>query len=250
MRILLTNDDGIGSKGLVVLENIARTLSDDIWVVAPHSDQSGMSHSLTLSHPLRVHKRDDRHFSVTGTPTDCVIMALRGIMPLEPDLILSGINHGHNIGDDVTYSGTVACAMEGTMNGIRSIALSQSYHWDNQDGLSFDVAENFAPDLLKRLIALYLPHVFLSINFPNCAVSDVKGTRITVQGRGNHSLHVEKRCDTRAQFYHWISFGDATQTPNIDSDVQALLDNKISITPLSVDLTAHNVRSALMQVLL
>ena len=128
MRILLTNDDGIHDEGMAVLERIARKLSDDVWVVAPESDQSGLSHSLSLSHPLRLRKFDDRHFAVRGTPTDCVIMAARHIMPEPPDLILSGVNSGSNIADDVTYSGTVAGAMEGTLIGIRSFALSQGYN--------------------------------------------------------------------------------------------------------------------------
>ena len=128
MRILLTNDDGIHAEGLAALERIARTLSDDVWVVAPETDQSGFAHSLSLSEPLRLRKIGEKHFAVRGTPTDCVIMGVRKIMPEPPDLVLSGVNSGSNIADDVTYSGTVAGAMEGTLLGIRSIALSQAYN--------------------------------------------------------------------------------------------------------------------------
>src|SRR6185312_2393058 len=128
MRILLTNDDGIHAEGLAVLERIARTLSDDVWVVAPETDQSGFAHSLSLSEPLRMRKIDDRHYALRGTPTDCVIMGVRKIMPEPPDLVLSGVNSGANTADDVTYSGTVAGAMEGCMIGLRSIALSQAYN--------------------------------------------------------------------------------------------------------------------------
>jgi 5'-nucleotidase len=124
LRILLTNDDGIHAEGLAVLERIARQLSDDIWVVAPEADQSGLAHSLTLSEPLRLRKIDDRHFALRGTPTDCIIMGVRRLMPEPPDLVLSGVNSGANLADDVTYSGTVAGAMEGTLLGFRSIALS------------------------------------------------------------------------------------------------------------------------------
>ena len=131
MRILLTNDDGIHAHGLTVLEALARDLSDDVWIVAPETDQSGLAHSLTLNHPLRARQVRDKVFAVNGTPTDCVIMAVRELMPEEPDLILSGVNSGQNIADDVTYSGTVAGAMEGALLGIRSIALSQGYNWDN-----------------------------------------------------------------------------------------------------------------------
>ena len=154
MRILLTNDDGIHAEGLMVLERIARTISDDVWVVAPETDQSGFAHSLSLSEPLRMRKVADKHYALRGTPTDCVIMGVRNIMPEPPDLVLSGVNSGSNIADDVTYSGTVAGAMEGTLIGIRSIALSQSYHFEN-DGrvVPWSTAETLAPDLLQKLTA-------------------------------------------------------------------------------------------------
>lgn len=127
MRILLTNDDGIHAEGLSVLERIARTISDDVWVVAPEVDQSGLAHSLTLSEPLRLRPVSERRFALRGTPTDCVIMAVKKILDRKPDLVLSGVNVGANLADDVTYSGTVAGAIEGTLQGIRSIALSQAY---------------------------------------------------------------------------------------------------------------------------
>lgn len=127
MRILLTNDDGIFAPGLTVLEAIARQFSDDIWIVAPAEEQSGAGHSLTLSRPVRLRQHDERRFSVSGTPTDAVMMGLREVMPQAPDLILSGVNRGANLGDDVTYSGTVSAAIEGALAGIRSIALSQVY---------------------------------------------------------------------------------------------------------------------------
>ncbi len=145
MRILLTNDDGIHAEGLAVLERIARQLSDDVWVVAPETDQSGLAHSLTLSEPLRLRKIDDRHFALRGTPTDCVIMGVRHVLPEAPDLILSGVNSGANMADDVTYSGTVAGAMEGTLLGVKAIALSQEY--DYEDGrriLPWETAEAHA----------------------------------------------------------------------------------------------------------
>lgn len=155
MRILLTNDDGIHAEGLAVLERIARQLSDDVWVVAPETDQSGLAHSLTLSEPLRLRKIDDRHFALRGTPTDCVIMGVRHVLPEAPDLILSGVNSGANMADDVTYSGTVAGAMEGTLLGVKAIALSQEY--DYEDGrriLPWETAEAHAPGLSRSWLKL------------------------------------------------------------------------------------------------
>lgn len=150
MRILLTNDDGIHAEGLAVLERIARKLSDDVWVVAPETDQSGLAHSLTLSEPLRLRQIDERHFALRGTPTDCVIMGVRHVLPGAPDLVLSGVNSGANMADDVTYSGTVAGAMEGTLLGVRAIALSQEYEYEGDRRIvPWETAETHAPDLIK-----------------------------------------------------------------------------------------------------
>ena len=157
MRILLTNDDGIHAHGLVVLVEIARTLSDDIWIVAPETDQSGLAHSLTLNHPLRARKVRSKTFAVTGTPTDCVIMGVRQLVDGPVDLVLSGVNAGQNVGDYVTYSGTVAGAMEGTLLGIKSIALSQAFNFDGSRNVPWDTVSALAPDLLKQLIGLHKP---------------------------------------------------------------------------------------------
>ncbi len=148
MRILLTNDDGIHAEGLAVLERIARKLSDDVWVVAPETDQSGLAHSLTLSEPLRLRQIDERHFALRGTPTDCVIMGVRHVLPDAPDLVLSGVNSGANLADDVTYSGTVAGAIEGTLQGVRSMALSQAYRLEGGRVVPWEVVEAYAPKLL------------------------------------------------------------------------------------------------------
>ncbi len=154
MRILVTNDDGIHAPGLSVLERIAAALSDDIFVVAPEYDQSGVAHSLSLNDPLRLRKISERRFAVKGTPTDCVIMAVRSIMQGgKPDLVLSGVNRGSNVADDITYSGTIAAAMEGTMLGIPSIALSQCYGASGRDELDWDCAEIHAPELIRALLA-------------------------------------------------------------------------------------------------
>jgi 5'-nucleotidase len=250
MRILITNDDGIHAEGIAVLERIARTLSDDVWVVAPETDQSGLAHSLTLSEPLRLRKIGEKHFALRGTPTDCVIMGVREVLPEPPDLILSGVNSGQNVADDVTYSGTVAGAMEGTLLGIRSIAVSQAYNWDNGRVVPWEVCEALMPDLLKRLIGLDLPKgVFLNVNFPNCPLTDVKGVRVTAQGKLDHGLTIEERADGRGFPYYWLRFGRGDQTPAGDSDMKALWDNFVSVTPLHLDFTAHAMRGPLEKAL-
>ena len=181
MRILLTNDDGIHAEGLASLERVARTLSDDVWVVAPEQDQSGYAHSLSISEPLRLRKIGEKHFAVRGTPTDCVIMGVKKILPGAPDLILSGVNSGANIADDVTYSGTVAGAMEGALLGVRSIALSQAYSYVGEDRVvPYETTEALAPALLKKLVAMPLPDgVLLNVNFPTCAPEEIAGTVVT-----------------------------------------------------------------------
>ena len=250
MRILITNDDGIHAEGIAVLERIARTLSDDVWVVAPETDQSGLAHSLTLSEPLRLRKIGEKHFALRGTPTDCVIMGVREVLPEPPDLILSGVNSGQNVADDVTYSGTVAGAMEGTLLGIRSIAVSQAYNWDNGRVVPWEVCETLMPELLKRLIGLELPKgVFLNVNFPNCPLADVKGVRVTAQGKLDHGLMIEERADGRGFPYYWLRFGRGKETPAEDSDVKALWDNHVSVTPLHLDFTAHAMRGPLEKAL-
>jgi len=251
VRILLTNDDSIHAEGLAVLERIARELSDDIWVVAPETDQSGLAHSLTLSDPLRLRKIDDRHFALRGTPTDCVIMGLREILDGPPDLILSGVNSGQNMADDVTYSGTVAGAMEGTLLGIRSIALSQAYGFEENERLvPWEVAERHAPALIRKLIRLDLPDgTFLNVNFPNCAADAVTGTVVTSQGRLAHRLSIDKRADGRGFPYYWLRFNARRAEPQDGSDLKALAEKAISVTPLKLDITDHSVRERIAEAL-
>ena len=179
MRILLTNDDGIHAHGLKVLEEIARELSDDVWIVAPETDQSGLAHSITLSHPLRARKVREKTFAVTGTPTDCVIMGVRHLVDEPVDLVLSGVNAGQNIGDYITYSGTVAGAMEGAQLGIPSFALSQAFSYDGHREVIWETARQLAPDLLKSLIPQKLPDgTLININFPNCMPDEVVGAAV------------------------------------------------------------------------
>lgn len=250
MRILITNDDGIHAEGLEVLERIARTLSDDIWIVAPETDQSGLAHSLTLSEPLRLRKVREQTFALRGTPTDCVIMAIRKLMDKAPDLILSGVNAGQNVADDVTYSGTVAGAMEGTLLGVRSIALSQAYKWDEGRVLPWDVVEALAPPLLRKLVGLQLPKgTLLNVNFPNCGLDEVKGVMVTDQGEMTHALSIDERNDGRGFPYFWLKFGRRDYQSNSNSDIKAISNGYVSVTPLKLDLTNHAVQDQIAKAL-
>jgi 5'-nucleotidase len=242
MRILLSNDDGVHSPGLALLEKIAREFSDDIFIVAPEYDQSGVAHSLSLTDPLRIREISPRHFAVKGTPTDCVIVAVRKLMDRPPDLVLSGINKGQNVAEDVTYSGTIAAAMEGALLGIPSIALSQAHDFfAGREGFPWDCAKTHAASVLRRLIAAGVPHdVLMNVNFPPCPAGDVKGVAITVQGRRSPDLmYIEDRLDGRGNPYHWIAFRRADFTPGAGTDLEALEEKLISITPLKLDLTDH-----------
>jgi 5'-nucleotidase len=241
MRILVTNDDGIHAPGLAVCEKIARALSDDVWVIAPETDQSGVSHSLSLNDPLRLREVGPRHFAVKGTPTDCVIMGARHLLgPQKPDLVLSGINRGRNAAEDVLYSGTVAGAMEGTVLGIPSFALSQAYRSGKTPTPYWETAIQYGPDLIKRVLGAGMPRdVMVNVNFPDCPPEAVKGVAVTTQGkRDQELLRIEPRHDGRGNPYYWIAFsrGELVNVPP-GSDLSALGDNRIAITPLRLDLT-------------
>jgi len=241
MRILLTNDDGINARGLDLLEVVAQRFSADVWVVAPTEEQSGAGHSLTLTQPVRVRKHDERHFSVTGTPTDAVMLALAHIMKdSPPDLILSGINRGANLGEDVTYSGTVSAAMEGALAGVPSIALSQGYsHEGMGDTVPFAAAEGWAERVLAPLID-YAPDpgTLINVNFPALAPDDVKGIRVCRQGiRDYGRLRIVQRTDPRGYDYFWFGLGPMVQTPGHSTDLEAVEEGYISVSPLHLDLT-------------
>jgi 5'-nucleotidase len=251
MRILLTNDDGIHAEGLESLERVARTLSDDVWVVAPENDQSGYAHSLSISEPLRLRKIGEKRYAVRGTPTDCVIMGARKVLPGLPDLVLSGINSGSNIADDVTYSGTVAGAMEGTLLGIRSIALSQAYTREGDDRVvPYATAEALAPDLLRKLLAMPQQEgVLININFPSCTPQDVKGTQVTSQGKVVHRLWIDERRDGRGLPYYWMRFGRGESNGKTGTDIHAVENDYVSVTPLQLDFTAYEIRDQLVKAL-
>ncbi|MFD2235888.1 5'/3'-nucleotidase SurE [Aureimonas populi] len=243
MRILLTNDDGIHAEGLESLRRIAEKLSDDIWIVAPETDQSGLSHSLTLSSPLRLRRIEERRFALSGTPTDCVIMALKKVMPGPPDLVLSGVNAGQNISDDVTYSGTVAGAIEGTMLGLRSMALSQAFRPESDREALWNTAERFAPDVIRKLMTVDAPQgTLFNVNFPAVEADAVKGVNVTRQGKLDYSLGIEERQDGRGFPYYWLKFGRQAGPEIERSDIAALLAGYVSVTPLQLDLTDHALR--------
>ncbi|HVC54752.1 MAG TPA: 5'/3'-nucleotidase SurE [Stellaceae bacterium] len=247
-RILVSNDDGIEAPGIRLLEQVARDLSDDVWVVAPEQEQSGASHSLTTRRPLRLREVAPRRYAVDGTPTDCVLLAVKGLLRDRlPDLILSGINAGSNVGEDLTYSGTVAAAMEATLLGIPAIALSQEYR--DAAALPWDTAAEFAPPAIRRLLRLPWPDTTLfNINFPAVSPPQVGGFAVTSQGRRAIADNLMEGVDPRGRPFYWIGpvreAGDAAP----GTDVAALADAKVSITPIYLDLTNIPVLAALRRV--
>ena len=237
MRILLSNDDGIRAAGFAVLERIAAALSDDVWVVAPETEQSGAGHSLTLARPLRVRHINERRMAVDGTPTDCVMLALNRLLPEpRPDLVLSGVNRGSNLADDVTYSGTIAAAMEATILGVPAIALSQ--HYLDKTAVPWETAESHAPALIRRLIAAGWPaDVLINVNFPGVAADAVSGVEVSQQGRYKFGDVMTERLDPRGRPYYWIGEMRNTLKDVPGTDVAAVNQGAIAVTPLGLDLT-------------
>lgn len=252
MRILLTNDDGIEADGLACLERIARTLSDDVWVCAPAVEQSGKGRGITLTEPMRVHRFGDKRFAVTGTPTDCVVLAVNDLMPKRPDLILSGVNRGANVGEDVSYSGTVAGALQGMAMGIRSIALSQSLERFHDEVVAhYETSEAFAPGIIQRLLEAGWPDdVVMNLNFPSLPPELVKTVEVTTQGfRDLAEMHAIRRTDLRGRDYYWMGFRAGEQSPAEGTDLRAIAEGRISVTPLHIDLTHHQTVYDLKSVL-
>jgi 5'-nucleotidase len=240
MRILVTNDDGIDAPGLHALRQIAAQLSDDVTVVAPETNQSGKGHSLSLHEPLRMRAVSDKAYAVRGTPTDCVIMAIRNVMvDAPPDLVLSGINRGANMAEDMTYSGTIAAAFEGTLVGIRSIALSQAFGFDSKVP-RWETAIAHAPQTIQKLLQLEWPAMhLLNVNFPDRAPDAIEGTRITRQGRRDPGLlSIDARLDTWDEHYYWLAYERRRSNAAAGTDLDAIYNGFISITPLAMNLTA------------
>ncbi len=250
-RILLTNDDGIDAPGLAALEHIARSVSDDVWIVAPLTEQSGMSRALTLNAPLRVIERGEKRFAVQGTPTDCVHMAFDALMDEKPDLVLSGVNAGQNIADDVTVSGTVAGAMQGTQLGVQSVAFSLAYGFHGRAKMRWETAKAHGPKVLQDLLAApWSENTLINVNFPDRDPDEVAGVEVTVQGQRDHNiLHAEKRTDLRGREYYWLGFKGSLSNPPVGTDLRAVYEGRISITPLQLDLTNHDARARLAKAL-
>lgn len=248
MRVLLTNDDGIYAHGLKVLEAIARQLSDDIWICAPHDEQSGSGHSMSLSRPVRLREHGERRFSVAGSPTDSVIMALREVLPAAPDLILSGVNRGANLADDITYSGTVSAAFEGALAGVRSIALSQVYRREGMgDAVSYSAAEAWGEKVLRPLLDMPFPErTLINVNFPPVPGEAVKGIRVVRQGFHDYARGtVVAGTDPRGYKYYWFGLNGIEHTLGHETDLEAIDDGYVAVTPLQLDLTHHASLGAL-----
>ena len=248
-RILITNDDGIQAPGLKVLEKIARQLSKDVWVCAPEVEQSGAGHSLTLRRPLRMRRLAAKRFAVDGTPTDSVLLALKVAMRKHrPTLLLSGVNRGANLGEDMTYSGTIAAAMEATLLGVPAIALSQEVV--TGDAVAWATPTAIAPGLIRRLVASGWPtDVLINVNFPHRAASAVEGTAVTRQGRRKLGEQIEGRIDTRGEHYYWIGPVRGEDGDPAGTDLEAIRQGKVSVTPLHLDLTHIATRAKLAEAL-
>jgi 5'-nucleotidase len=247
-RILISNDDGIDAPGIKVLEKIARELTDDVWIVAPEMEQSGASHSLTTRRPLRLNEIEPRRYAVDGTPTDCVLLAVKKLLRDHlPDLVLSGINGGSNVGEDLTYSGTVAAAIEATLLGIPAMALSQDFR--DGDPVPWANAQKFGPEVLHRLLKLPWPQTTLfNINFPPVLPEKVSGFAVTTQGKRAIADNLTEGVDPRGRPYYWIGPVREAGGAEPGSDVCALLDNKVSITPIYLDLTNVPVLASLRKI--
>lgn len=252
MRILLTNDDGVHAAGLKLLERIASQFSDDVWIVAPETDQSGVAHSFSLSSPLRLREIAPRHFAVQGTPTDCVLMACKRILAdKKPDLVLSGVNRGQNVAEDVTYSGTIAAAMEGTGLGIPSIALSQAFGFEEGKHVRWSCCEYFGAPVIRELLGAGWPKdVLINVNFPDRSPDKVERVEVTSQGKRDQSLtNILERSDARGNPYYWLGFTRILSNPAEGTDLRAIYEGRISVTPLHLNLTEERARLALARLL-
>jgi 5'-nucleotidase len=235
MRILVCNDDGIRSEGIQALARALQPLGE-VFIVAPDREQSAAGHSLTLHRPLRVEEVAPRQFAVDGTPTDCVNLAVSGILPVRPELVVSGINKGANLGDDITYSGTVSAAMEGTLLGIPSLAISLA----GRTEFDFGPAAQFAARLVERVLARGLPpDTLLNVNVPDRPREGMSGFRITKQGKRRFGEALVEKTDPRGKKYYWIGGDELGFLDEPGTDYAALSDGAVSITPIHLDLTHY-----------
>jgi 5'-nucleotidase len=246
MIILVSNDDGIRSEGVQALARAVEPLGQ-VYVVAPDREQSAVSHSLTLHRPLRVEEVAERQFAVDGTPTDCVNLAISGILPARPGLVLSGINRGANMGDDITYSGTVSAAIEGTLLGVPSLAISLVA----RDDFDFTAAAEFAACLALQVLRHALPpNTLLNVNVPALPRAAMRGYRITRQGKRRYGEALVEKVDPRGKKYYWIGGDELDFVDEPGTDFAAVQDGAVSITPIHLDLTHYPSFEALRQLAL
>lgn len=249
-RLLLVNDDGINAEGLALLEQQARQLTDDVWVVAPQEENSGGGHSVSLALPIRARQLGEKRFSVTGTPTDCVLLAVWELMgDRRPTVILSGINHGENLGEDMTYSGTMGAAMEAAVLGIPAIALSQIRQLGKP--IDFATAREHGTEVLRRLLSCsWEPGIIVNVNFPRPSQPGKRRTRVTELGhRLPGTFRPVQGRDGRKLPYYWVQVSYNTGVPAPGTDLEAALEGDVSVTAISMDMTARSFNERLRSVL-
>lgn len=240
-RVLLVNDDGIHAPGLTLLEEIVREHTDDVWVVAPDEEKSGASHSISMHMPIRLRELDSRHTAIKGSPTDCVLMALQQILPERPTVVLAGINRGGNLADEIHYSGTIAAAMEAAFLGIPAIALSQVFSRGTE--VPWDTAARFAIPVIEQVLNQGIPYgSFINVNFPPVKADAVRDVRSTRMGRRPPSpFKTEGRIDNRNVSYYWVHLDPAPGSEEDGTDLHAMTESAISVCPLQVDMTNHEM---------
>jgi 5'-nucleotidase len=238
--ILVTNDDGVHSQGITALFRSMKKLGD-AYIVAPDRERSAVSHALTMHKPLKVEKLREHIYSINGTPTDCVAIGVNKILPEKPALIVSGINKGANLGDDITYSGTVSAAIEGTIMGIPSFAISLVIHNKKKVSLNFSAASRFALNMGEYILEHSLPYdTLLNINVPGLPIRDIRGMKLTRQGKRIYDDSIQETFDPHGEKHYWIGGGNPYWEHGEDTDIQAIQDNCVSLTPIHLDLTNYD----------
>lgn len=233
MNILLSNDDGINANGIKVLEGIVRTMGHNVFIVAPDRNQSATSHSLTLTEPLRIDSTGSNMWKTTGTPTDCVLIATHGLISERIDMVISGINHGPNMGEDIFYSGTVAAAMEGHLMNIPSIAFSLAAF----SAHDFAASEHILPMIIDYVAGIKYSHIFLNVNIPNLPLAEIRGIKLTELGSRIYSDTLIEKTDPRGRKYYWIGGKEPAFKKKEGSDFEAIENQYVSVTPLQINLT-------------
>jgi len=233
--ILVTNDDGFFSKGIQTLAEVLQELGE-VYIVAPDRDRSAVSHALTMHRPLKVDLIKEKCFSVNGTPTDCVVVGVKKLLPREPDLLVSGINKGANLGEDVTYSGTVSAAIEGTILNVPSFAISLV----GERPFRYETASHFALRIAKFVLEKKLPtDTLLNVNVPNKALQEIKGIKVTNQGKRSYENSIHEIYSPWGEKQYWIGGGIVSWQKMEGTDIQAIMENYVSVTPLHIDLTNY-----------